>query len=78
MPHEPPTSMRLLAGEAAGEGEGVGVGDLDDAVGDRAVVGLGPEVLTDALDEVGPTGAAGVDRAGRVGADDLDRRGSAP
>ena len=43
-----------------------------------AVVGLGPEVLADALDEVGAAGAAGVDRAGRVGADHLDRRGSAP
>ena len=37
-----------------------------------AVVGLGPEVLADALDEVGAAGAAGVDRAGGVGADHLD------
>ena len=36
-----------------------------------AVVRVGPEVLADALDEVGPAGAAGVDRALRVGADDL-------
>ena len=65
---------RLLAGQAAGEGERVGVGDLDDPVGDGPVVGLGPEVLADALDEVGAAGAAGVDRARGVGADDLDVR----
>src|SRR4029079_464152 len=62
----------LLAREATGEGEGVGVGDLDDAVGHGPVVGLGPEVLADALDEVGAAGATGVDRAGRVGTDHLD------
>ena len=66
--------QRLLAGQPAGERERVRVGDLDDPVGDVAVVALGPEVLTHALDEVGPAAAAGVDRAGRVGADDLDRR----
>ena len=38
-----------------------------------AVVGRGPEVLADALDEVGPAGAAGVDRPLGVGADDLHR-----
>ena len=38
-----------------------------------AVVGLGPEVLADTLDEVGATGAAGVDRARRVRPDDLHR-----
>ena len=72
MPRRAADEHRLLAGEAAGEGEGVGVGDLDDAVGDAAVVGLGPEVLAHALDEVGAAGATGVDRARRVGADDLD------
>src|SRR4029079_13471622 len=36
------------------------------------VVGLGPEVLADALDQVGAAAAAGVHRADRVGADDLD------
>ena len=35
---------------------------------------LGPEVLADALDEVGLDVVAGVDRADRVGADDLDGR----
>jgi hypothetical protein len=68
----PSSSWRLLAGEAAGHVERVGVGDLDDPVGDVAVVRRGPEVLADALDEVRAAGAAGVDRAGRVGADDLD------
>ena len=66
--------QRLLARQPAREGEGVGVADLDDPVGDGAVVGLGPEVLADALDEVGAAGAAGVDRARGVGADHLHGR----
>ena len=37
----------------------------------RRVVGGRPEVLADALDQVGAAGAAGVDRALGVGADDL-------
>ena len=41
------------------------------AVGDVAVVRLGPEVLPDTLDEVGTAGATGVDRALGVRADDL-------
>jgi hypothetical protein len=65
--------QRLLPREPAGHRERVGVGDLDDPVGDRGVVGGGPEVLPDALDEVGAAGATGVDRALRVGAHDLDR-----
>ena len=39
-----------------------------------AVERLGPEVLADALDEVRLDLVVGVDRADRVGADDLDRR----
>ena len=62
----------LLAGQPSRHREGVGVGDLDDPVGDGAVVGLGPEVLAHALDEVGAAGAAGVHRARGVGADHLD------
>ena len=63
----------LLAGQPPGHREGVAVGDRDDLVGDVAVVGGRPEVLADALDEVGPAGAAGVDRALGVGADDRGR-----
>ncbi|CAI9398470.1 hypothetical protein HIDPHFAB_00001 [Nocardioides sp. T2.26MG-1] len=63
--------QRLLAGQPPGGRERVGVGDLDDPVRDVAVVGLGPEVLAHALDQVGPPGAAGVDRPGRVRAHDL-------
>ena len=48
----------LLAGEAAGHVERVRVGHGDDLVDDRGVVGARPEVLADALDEVGPAGAA--------------------
>ena len=47
------------------------------AVDDPGVVSGRPEVFADALDKIGPAGAAGVDRALRVGADDLDTRGSA-
>ncbi len=72
MPDEPPTSSASSRASRRVKANESRVGDLDDPVGDRAVVGLGPEVLADALDEVGPAGAAGVDRAGRVGADDLD------
>src|SRR6478735_1992465 len=61
-----------IAGQPAGERERVGVGDLDDPVRDVAVVALGPEVLADALDEVGAAGAPGVHGPGRVGADHLD------
>ena len=45
----------------AGAGERVCVGDLDDPVGDATVVGVGPEVLAHALDEIGAAGAAGAD-----------------
>ncbi len=62
----------LLLRQAAGHLEGVLVGHRDDLVGDVGVVGGRPEVLADALDEVRTAGAAGVDRALGVGADDLD------
>jgi hypothetical protein len=62
----------LLAGEAAGHLERVGVGDGDDLVGDLGVVGARPEVLADTLHQVRAARAAGVDRALGVGADDLD------
>ena len=64
--------QRLLAGQPPGHVERVGVGDRDDLVGDPAVVRGRPEVLADALDQVGPAVAAGVHRADGVGADDLD------
>ena len=62
----------LLAGEAAGHVEGVLVGDRDHLVGDRGVVRRRPEVLADALHEVGTTRATRVHRALRVGSDDPD------
>ena len=68
----------LLAGQPPGQLERVLVGDLDDLVADRPVVRLRPEVLADALDQVRPAGAAGVDRALRVGADDPYRAAGAP
>src|SRR3546814_8785906 len=63
----------LLAGDAAGHGEADGVADRDDLVDHGGVVGRRPEVLADALDEVWPAGAAGVDGALGVRADGLDR-----
>src|SRR5207344_2205344 len=53
----------LLPGQPAGHGEGVLVGNGDDLVADGSVVGLRPEILADTLDEVGATGATGVDPA---------------
>ena len=47
------------------------IADRDDLVADVLVVGLRPEVLADALDQIGTAGPARVDRAFRVGADDL-------
>src|SRR6185312_3131223 len=67
----------LLAGQPPGHGERFGVGDGDDLVGDRRVVVARPHVLADALDEVGAPGAAGVDGAVRVRADDLHGSGGA-
>ena len=58
---------------ARGE-EGVAVGDRHVAVDDRRVEGLGPEVLADALDQVRLDLRRRVDRAERVGADDLEVR----
>src|SRR3546814_3912835 len=43
----------LLAGDPAGHGEADGVADRDDLVDHGGVVGRRPEVLADALDEVG-------------------------
>ena len=68
----------LLAGDLAGGQEAVAVRDHDDLVGDPAVVGVGPEVLADALHQVGAPAAARVDRALGIGADDPDVRGSGP
>src|SRR5690606_23441511 len=61
----------LLFSEAAGHEEGVLVADRDDLVADLRVVGGGPDVFPHALHQVGAASAAGVDRAFRVGADDL-------
>ena len=43
-------------------------------VGDLAVIRSRPEVFADSLNEVGTPTPTGVDRACRIGADDLDRR----
>src|SRR6185295_10487297 len=58
----------------AGGEEGVPVGYRHDPVDDAAVVGLGPEVLADALHQIRPPVTAGVHRPLGVGADDLDGR----
>ena len=62
----------LLAGEPPGHRERVGVADRDHLVGDLPVERGRPDVLADALDQVRAAGPARVDRALRVGADDLD------
>ena len=62
----------LLAGQSTRHVEGIGIGNGDDLIGDRRVVGRGPEVLADTLHQVGPAGAAGVHRTLGIGADDLD------
>src|SRR5690606_8472982 len=62
----------FLASEAARHSERVRVAHGDDLVGHGRVVGAGPEVLADALDEVGAPVATGVHRAGGVRADDVD------
>ena len=54
--------------------ERVGVAHLDDPIDDRPVERGRPEVLTDALGQIGATGAAGIHRARRVGADNLHGR----
>ena len=64
----------LLAGDPAGGQEAVAVRDHDDPVGDVAVVGVRPEVLTDALDEIGTTAATRVHRSLGIRSDDLDVR----
>ena len=51
--------------------ERLAIGDAEPAVDDVAVERRRPEVLADALDEVGVHRLARVDRADRVGADDL-------
>src|SRR5690606_23759385 len=67
----PADQQPLLARQPPGHVERVLVGHRDDLVADGPVVGLGPDVLADALDEVGTAGAPGVHRALGVGADDL-------
>src|SRR5690606_6239045 len=72
----------LLAGEPAGHGEGVAVGDGDVVVDHAAVEGGRPLVLADALDLVRPprlrydttAPRPGQDGADRVAGDDLDLR----
>ena len=64
--------QRLLPREPTRHRERLAVAHRDDLVADRPVVSVRPEVLAYALDEIGPTGAAGVDRALRVRADHLD------
>src|SRR5690606_6715478 len=63
----------LLQGEAAGHRERLSVVDRDDLVQHLGVVGTGPDVLPHTLDEVGPAGAARVDAALGVDADDAHR-----
>jgi len=67
MPLEPPTSSpsSLASWRVSANG--------DDLVADTPVEGLGPEVLTNPLDEVGPARAARVHGALGVGADHADR-----
>src|SRR5207249_1860469 len=52
----------------------VAIADLYDAVDRGGIVRVGPEVLTDAFDEVGPAAPARVHRPLRVGADHLHGR----
>ena len=71
-PAGPTDEQALLAGQPTRHREAVPVGDGDDLVAHRAVVGVRPEVLTDALDEIGPPGPARVDRPLGVCADHPD------
>jgi len=57
------------AGEQPRHQERVPVADRLDLVDDRLVERRRPDVLADALHQIGPAAAAGVDRALRVGAD---------
>src|SRR5208337_2420339 len=59
-------------GQPPGHVERVGVGNRDDLVGHRAVIRLRPEILADALDQVGPAAAARVHRTLGVCADDAN------
>ncbi len=68
----------LLPREPPGGEERVPVAHHHHPVDHRRVVGPGPEVLADALDQVGPAAAARVHRALGVGADDLDGRVAGP
>ena len=68
----------LAPRQRAGRVEALGVADADPLVDDLAVERLGHEVLADPLDLPGLGRVAREDRAFRVGADDLDRRGCAP
>ena len=62
----------LLPRHPPGGGEAVGVGDRHHPVDDRGVVGGRPEVLADALDQIGAPRPPRVDRPLGVGPDDLD------
>ena len=67
----PADEQAFLTRDPPRRGEGLGVGDHDRAVDDGRVVRFGPEVLTDALDEVRATAPAREHRALGVGADHL-------
>ena len=60
----------LLPGQASGHQEAVAVGHRDDLIRDRAVIGRRPEVLADALDEVGTPAASRVHGPLGIGPDD--------
>src|SRR5262245_16451384 len=62
----------LLTSQSARHLERVPIAYRDDFVADVPVEGVRPEVLTDALDKIGPARAARVHRALGVGADDPD------
>ncbi len=66
--------MPSSRGQPARREEAVAVRDHHHPVGDGPVVGVGPEVLADALDQVGPPRTSGIHRALRVGPHDLDGR----
>ena len=73
MPLDPPTSSPFFTREPARHQERILVRDRDDVVADRAVIGGGPEILADTLDQIRPACSAGVHRAFRIGADDANR-----
>ena len=74
VPPDPPDEDPLLPRDGPRREEGVAIGDLHVAIDHVGIERLGPEVLADALHEVGARLVAGVDGALGVGADDRDRR----